>query len=230
MINQTSNSKGFTLVEIMIVVAVVGLLVGLAVPNFVRSRQSSQTSACINNQRVIQHAKEQWTLLSNGEDTDTPVATDLDTYLKGGTDATYCPTDPDQTFATSYTINPVDTAVACLISPSDHSPDAPESEEEEEEEEEEIFVDPTPSSSPSEEESEEESPSPSMSPSEEESEEESPSPSMSPSEEESEEESPSPSMSPSEEESEEESPSPSMSPSEEESEEESPSPSMSPSI
>ena len=57
--NIQKNAKGFTLVEIMIVVAIIGLLAAIAVPNFVTARNNARTSTCINNMRLIDAAKEQ---------------------------------------------------------------------------------------------------------------------------------------------------------------------------
>ena len=109
------GKKGFTLVEIMIVVAIIGLLAAIAIPSFLKARQESQKNACINNLRQVDGAKEQWALNENQPATDTPVAADLDVYIKGGTADTICPADNAQSFATSYTINALGTDPACQI-------------------------------------------------------------------------------------------------------------------
>lgn len=58
----SSRKSGFTLVEIMIVVAIIGLLAAIAIPNFVRARTTSQQNACINNLRQLDGAAEQFAL------------------------------------------------------------------------------------------------------------------------------------------------------------------------
>lgn len=65
------KKQGFTLVEIMIVVMIIGLLAAIAIPGFQRARQSTQENACINNLRVIDGAKQTYALEDGLSSTDT---------------------------------------------------------------------------------------------------------------------------------------------------------------
>jgi prepilin-type N-terminal cleavage/methylation domain-containing protein len=69
------NRKGFTLVEIMIVVAIIGLLAAIAIPNFVRARTKAQTNACIANLKQVQGAIQVWAIDQGKTDTDAVVKT-----------------------------------------------------------------------------------------------------------------------------------------------------------
>jgi prepilin-type N-terminal cleavage/methylation domain-containing protein len=93
----TSRKAGFTLVEIMIVVAIIGLLAAIAIPNFVRARNTSQQNACINNMRQIDSATQQWALETGANDSTAPTAS-IWGFIKGGT-APECPVGP-----TAYTL------------------------------------------------------------------------------------------------------------------------------
>ena len=73
----TSRKSGFTLVEIMIVVAIIGLLAAIAIPNFIKAREASQKNACIANLKQIDGAKNTWALENKKVSTDSPNAGDL---------------------------------------------------------------------------------------------------------------------------------------------------------
>jgi len=103
------NRQGFTLVEIMIVVAIIALLAAIAIPSFMKSRTESRKSACINNLRLIDHAKQQWATANTGSTaTDTPADALIDGYLKNGHPS--CPAGG------SYTYGNMSTLPACSLS------------------------------------------------------------------------------------------------------------------
>jgi len=106
---RTSRKSGFTLVEIMIVVAIIGLLAAIAIPNFIRARTTSQKNACINNLRQIDGAIQQWALENKKDAAATVDFTDISVYLKN---ATICPAG-GTTFGDSYTITDVKTKPVC---------------------------------------------------------------------------------------------------------------------
>jgi prepilin-type N-terminal cleavage/methylation domain-containing protein len=113
--------RAFTLVEIMIVVAIIGLLAAIAIPNFIRSRTTSETNLCIDNLRMLDAAKQQWALERGQISTAVPQATDLQPYLgRGAGVLPTCPLDPNLSFSTSYSVLDCQTRPVCLIVSSAH--------------------------------------------------------------------------------------------------------------
>jgi prepilin-type N-terminal cleavage/methylation domain-containing protein len=109
----TSKKSGFTLVEIMIVVAIIGLLAAIAVPNFVRARTQSQKNACINNLRQIDGASQQWALEVNAASTSPVTFANISGYLRN---SVICPSG-GTTFADSYTLATIADKPVCKKSP-----------------------------------------------------------------------------------------------------------------
>jgi prepilin-type N-terminal cleavage/methylation domain-containing protein len=110
--------KGFTLVEMMIVVGIIGMLAVIAIPHWVHARTASQTNACISNLREICGATQQWALdFRKGAGADvTPEA--ILPYLRN---AVVCPAGGSAaTFGSSYTLTTVSNLPVCRIVPAVH--------------------------------------------------------------------------------------------------------------
>ena len=78
------NQKGFTLVEIMIVVAIIALLAAIAVPGFMRARKRSQASRILNDLRIIDSALDQYAIENNKKTNDPVAVADWTSYVKRG--------------------------------------------------------------------------------------------------------------------------------------------------
>src|SRR5262245_22903255 len=113
---RNARQSGFTLVEIMIVVAIIGLLAAIAIPNFIKARTTSQMSACSNNLRQIDGAIQQWALKQKKDANATVAFTDISGYLKN---SVICPSG-GTSFADSYTIVDVATKPVCQKVPATH--------------------------------------------------------------------------------------------------------------
>src|SRR5438093_282384 len=95
------RNAGFTMVEIMIVVAIVGMLASIAIPNYVKTRATSQKNACINNLRQIDSGVQQWALENKKPATAVPSIAEVTPYLKN---TAICPAG-GTTFGDSYLLN-----------------------------------------------------------------------------------------------------------------------------
>jgi prepilin-type N-terminal cleavage/methylation domain-containing protein len=109
---RTSRRAGFTLVEIMIVVAIIGLLAAIAIPNFVKARTTAQKNACINNLRQLDGAIQQFALENKKAATDPVTLQNCKDYLRN---SVICPAG-GTSMDDSYTVTDCQTIPTC------HSP------------------------------------------------------------------------------------------------------------
>jgi len=109
----TSRKAGFTLVEIMIVVAIIGLLAAIAIPNFIKARTASQRNACMANLKQMDGAKASWALEQKKANSDTPSTSDLFGATCFIRDQPACPAGG------SYTLTAVDSKNYCSKSATD---------------------------------------------------------------------------------------------------------------
>lgn len=104
--NNNVRRSGFTLVEIMIVVAIIGLLAMIAIPSLTRARTTAQQKACIVNLNQLAGAKEQWAAEKNKKNGDAVVDAEVNQHLQR------VPTCPS---GGTYTYNAVGTAPSCSL-------------------------------------------------------------------------------------------------------------------
>lgn len=108
---KTGPKSGFSLLEIMIVVSIIGFLAGLGVPSFMRARANTQRTRCVDNLRQVHAAKEQWAVENLANTGDPVFEADITPYMKRGFPA--CPANG------SYVVGNVGDDPTC-DSPSSH--------------------------------------------------------------------------------------------------------------
>lgn len=107
-----TRRRGFTLVEIMIVVLIIGIIVAIAVPNWIQARETSRKNSCIENLKQIDSAKEQWAMSSNQPSGAAVLWSDLlgpGNFLKG---------NPSCNGGGTYTLNVIGVTPTCSLAPT----------------------------------------------------------------------------------------------------------------
>lgn len=117
----TNKNSGFTLVEMMIAIAIIALLASVAIPGFIRARKAAQRTSCRNNLQKIEAAKESWAFDFMRVEGDVPSSDDLRPYLKRRVGGFRCPLDhSDADFFGLYEIQPLGSHPTCALAPDDH--------------------------------------------------------------------------------------------------------------
>ena len=109
-----TRAKGFTLVEIMIVVAVIGIMASIALPNFAKARTTAQQKACIKNLTVLDQTKQQWGFENKQQSTATPTVAQIQAYF-GQARMPVCPSRG------TYTLRRLDRNPTCTLSALGHT-------------------------------------------------------------------------------------------------------------
>jgi prepilin-type N-terminal cleavage/methylation domain-containing protein len=96
-----TKKMGFTLVEIMIVVAIIALLTTIAIPAFLKYRRDAHTTMCTNNMRNIEHAKQAYGISSDIAEDDTIAWSNINEYLNLGEDVLLTCPEGDTAYGTA---------------------------------------------------------------------------------------------------------------------------------
>jgi len=119
-----SKRGGFTLLEVMIVLAIISLLAAITVPSMVHARTTSQMHDCVSNLRQVDAAIQEWAI-ENNAGVGTPVTSaNIRPYLgrgsSGSVQSVFCPADATKQFDSSYSISDCGTKPTCAIVPANH--------------------------------------------------------------------------------------------------------------
>jgi len=115
------SSQGFTLMEILCIIAIVGLLVAIAVPGYLHTRRSTRAKICISNLQKIDTAKETWAFDEFKTTGIVPSMSELLPYLHNNGRSFQCALGPPgEDVSDSYEPNPIGAAPTCKHAPDDH--------------------------------------------------------------------------------------------------------------
>ncbi|MEK7684461.1 MAG: prepilin-type cleavage/methylation domain-containing protein [Verrucomicrobiota bacterium] len=112
--NQQFSRDSFTLIDTMLVVAIIGLLAVIAVPSFAKARNNARVKICISNLKQLEGAKQRWALENKKGDSATPTVTNIVSYLNGQR-MPVCPAGG------TYQLKRVDKNPSCSLSQSGHT-------------------------------------------------------------------------------------------------------------
>ncbi|MGB2600472.1 MAG: prepilin-type N-terminal cleavage/methylation domain-containing protein [Candidatus Omnitrophota bacterium] len=106
-LSKCTGKRGFTLVEILIVLAVIGLISAVAFPQFIKARTTAGASICISNLKKLEEGKDLWAVWEGGAMNETPTWSDLiPDYLRK---------TPSCPLGGSYSLNRMDTDPSCTV-------------------------------------------------------------------------------------------------------------------
>lgn len=106
-VGKARKKNGFTLVEVMIVVSIIAMMLAIATPSFVKTRDTARTNACLSNLKAVDGAKMQWAMESRKTDGDTVAWIDIaPSYMKA---SVTCP------WGFAYTLQPIGTPPYCPV-------------------------------------------------------------------------------------------------------------------
>lgn len=112
--NQLFSRDSFTLIDLMLVVAIIGLLAVIALPSFAKARNNTRVKICISNLKQLEGAKQRWALENKKGDSATPTVTNIASYLNGQR-MPLCPAGG------TYQLRRMDRDPSCSLSRSGHT-------------------------------------------------------------------------------------------------------------